>query len=69
MPRYKVKGIAFVPVKVEITVIASSSASAKRKAREMFRESEKKDSFIVPGTVDEGCVFAFDPSSYEVIGG
>lgn len=60
--KFKVTGLALIPVEVAITVEAVDEVNALAKAIGIFESSKRKRQFVVPNSEDDGAVHAFEPS-------
>jgi hypothetical protein len=63
--KWKVKGIAMVPVEVEIRVDGISANDAYHRAEELVKPAGALKKYIVANSVDEDCVFDFRPGDVE----
>lgn len=57
MPKFKVKGVAYITVEVEMTVTATTNVEALGFAKAEFSESKRKGDFVVPNSSDESHPF------------
>ncbi len=65
LKQYKLTGVAFVPVQVEMAMSASSKKAACNKAKKAFHANPKD--YIVVNSEDEASAFDFEPTECEVI--
>jgi hypothetical protein len=66
MKEYLVKGIAFVPVEVEMTIEAKDEKQAEKIALERFKQP-RRDRYIVSNSEEHSSVFDWVPSRIEEI--
>lgn len=67
MPKFRITGYAFVPVKVEIEAVGATAQIAGKTAELLWAKRSTGMSYIVPGTEDHGAAHSFKWSEAEPI--
>jgi hypothetical protein len=63
--QYKLTGVAFVPVQVEMIISASSKKAARNKAIKAFHGNPA--AYVVPNSEEEASAFDFEPTECETM--